>query len=61
VRHPIALEGLDAPVVHCHGDRDDDRLLALLEDVDEIRVDREQRRDPAQLLLRQVVRILAEV
>ena len=58
---PVALERLDAAVVHRHGHRDDDRLLALLQNVDEVRVDPEQLRDAAQLLLRDVVGVLAQM
>ena len=39
VRHAVALEGVDRPVVHRHRDRDDDRLLALLEHVHQALVD----------------------
>jgi hypothetical protein len=61
VGDPVALEGLNAAVVHRHGHRDDDRLLALLQNVDEVRVDPEQLRDAAQLLLGDVVGVLEQM
>src|SRR5207244_9932678 len=57
----IALEHHRPPVVHDNGDGDDERLLALLQHVDEVRIDRKRFRYPAQLLLRDLVRVLAEV
>ena len=61
VRHAEALEHLDRPVVHRHGDRDLDGLLALREDADQVRVEREDLADSAELLLRQLERVLAEM
>ena len=48
-------------VVQRHGDGDGDRLLALLEDVDEVRVDVEGRRDTAELLAGDLERVLEQV
>ena len=61
VRDAVALEDLDVAVVHRHGDRDGDRLLALREDVDDVVVDRERPRDLAKLRLGDSVGVLAQV
>ncbi len=61
VRHAVALEDLRRPVVHADRDRDLDRLLARAEDVDEVRVDVEDRRDALQLLARDLERVLAQM
>ena len=61
VRDAVALEDGHRAVVHRDGDRDLDGLLAPLEDVDQVRVDRERLADASQLLARDRVRILAQV
>ena len=57
----VALEGLDRAVVHRHRDRDDDGLLALLQDVHQALVDLEDVGHAAQLRAGDLERILAEV
>ena len=57
----VAAEDAHRAVVHRHRDRDLDRLLALLEDVDQVGVDRERLPDAAQLLARQLERVLAKM
>ncbi len=57
----VAAEDTDRAVVHRHRDRDLDRLLALLEDVDQVRIDPEGRPDSPQLLPRELERILPEM
>ena len=61
VRHAVALEDWTDAVVHDHGNRDDDRLLALLQDCDQVRVDLERVRDALKLLLGDLERVLAEM
>ena len=61
VRDAVALEGLDRAVVHRHRDRDDDRLLALLQDVHQALVDLEDVGHAAQLLAGDLERVLAKV
>src|SRR5207244_1358319 len=61
VRDAVALEDLSLPVVHRNGNGNRQRLLAFLEDVDEVRVNREDLGDPAQLLARDLEGILAQV
>ena len=61
VRDAIALERPHLAAVHRDRHRDDDRLLALLEDLDQVRVDLEDVRDLAELLLGKLERVLAEV
>ena len=61
VRDAVAREDARRAVVHADRDGDLDRLLARAEDVDEVLVDLEGRRDAAQLLARDLERILAEV
>src|SRR5207302_8823940 len=61
VRYAVSLEHTRVAVVHRNGDRDDERLFARLQHVDEVRIDREGLRDPAELRLRNVVWVLAEV
>ena len=48
-RDAVTLEHLDRAVVHCHRDRDDDGLLALLQDVHQALVDLEDVGHAAQL------------
>ena len=43
------------------GTETDDRLLALLQDRDQVRIDLEVSRDPVQLLLGDLERVLAEM
>ena len=61
VRHAEALEHADRAVVHRDRDRDLDGLLALGEDADEVRVEREDLADPGELRLRESERVLPEV
>ena len=61
VRDAVALVDGHRAVVHRHRDRDLDRLLAALEDVDQVRVDPERLPDASQLLARDLVRVLAQV
>jgi hypothetical protein len=61
VCHPVALEDLDRLVVHVDRDRDDDRLLAPLEDADQVRIDLKEVGDEAQLFLRELEGVLPEV
>ena len=61
VRHAVALERLDGAVVHDDRHGDDDRLLALLQDRDQVRIDLERVRDPVELLLGDLERVLAEM
>ena len=61
MRDAVALERLDLAVVHHDRYRDDNRLLALLEDLDQVRVDVEDLRDLAELLLGKLERVLAQV
>jgi hypothetical protein len=61
VRDAITLEGPRRPVVHADRDRDLERLLALAEHGDEVLIDFEGRADAAELLARQLERILAQV
>jgi len=61
VGHAVALERLDRAVVHRHRDRDDDRLLALLQHVHQALVDVEDVGDAAQLLAGDLERVLAKV
>jgi hypothetical protein len=57
----VAPEDADRAVVHRHRNRDLDRLLALLEDPDQVGVDPEGLPDAAQLLSRQLERVLAKM
>ena len=61
VLHAEALEDPGPAVVHRDGNRDLDRLLALGEDADQVRVDTEGLSDPTELCLRQRVGVLAKV
>ncbi len=57
----VARVHVHGPVVRGDGDRDLDRFLAALEDVDQVRVDAEGLADLAQLLPGDRIRILVEV
>ena len=61
VHDAIALEGEDRAVVHLHGNRDLDALLALGEDVDQVRIDVEDLADASELRLRQREWVLVEM
>ena len=57
----VALERPHGAVVHLHGHRHLDALLAVGEDLDQVRVDGEGLADPAQLRLGELERVLAEM
>ena len=61
VRDAVALEHGHGAVVHRDRNRDLDGLLAPLENVDQVRIDRERLTDAPQLFARDRVRIFAQV
>ena len=61
VRHAVAPIDLDRAVVHRDGNRHLDRLLALREDADQVRIESEDLADPAQLQPRELQRVFAKV
>jgi hypothetical protein len=61
VRDAVALEDLRRPVVHADRNGDLDRFLARAEHAHEVVVDTEGRRDPSQLRLRDLERVLAQM
>ena len=57
----VALERPHRAVVHLYGHRDLDALLAVRQDLDQVRVDGERLADPTQLGLGELERVLAQM